>query len=137
MHKLTFRLDAEYCDRTHLVVFKSDHSRGRWVTIMLSSEPLKTLWSMGKREGESFARITRVCWQNPQRFEWVYHLRSQCTREEHITHPLCGGLCGQDDLLDISVVFWNIPIHGVVGMIFLESPNMGHIPQTLKLSHPA
>lgn len=53
-------------------------------------------------------------------------------------HPLlCGGLCGWDDLLDVSVVFWNIPIHGVVGVIFLESPNMGHIPQTLKLSHPA
>lgn len=51
--------------------------------------------------------------------------------------PLCGGPCGQDDLLDLSVVFWNIPIHGVVGVIFLESPNMGRIPQTLKLSHPA
>lgn len=51
--------------------------------------------------------------------------------------PLCGGPSGQDDLLDISVAFWNIPIHGVVGVIFLESPNMGRIPQTLKLSHPA
>lgn len=51
--------------------------------------------------------------------------------------PLCGGPSGQDDLLDISVAFWNIPIHGVVGVIFLESPNMGRIPQALKLSHPA
>lgn len=51
--------------------------------------------------------------------------------------PLCGDPCGQDDLQDLSVVFWNIPIVGVVGVIFLESPNMGRIPQTLKLSHPA
>lgn len=51
--------------------------------------------------------------------------------------PSCGGPSGQDDLLDISVVFQNIPIHGAVGVIFLESPNMGRIPQTLKLSHPA
>lgn len=51
--------------------------------------------------------------------------------------PSCGGPSGPDDLLDISVVFQNIPIHGVVGVIFLESPNMGRIPQTLKLSHPA
>lgn len=65
------------------------------------------------------------------------HLRTQCKRKEGITHPLCDGLRGWDDLLDVSVVFWNIPIHGVVGVIFLESPNMGHIPQTLKLSYPA
>lgn len=38
---------------------------------------------------------------------------------------LCRGLCGQKYLLDLSVVFRNIPIHGGLGVIFLESPNMG------------
>lgn len=51
--------------------------------------------------------------------------------------PSRGGPSGQDDLLEISVVFQNIPIQGAVGVIFLESPNMGRIPQTLKLSHLA
>lgn len=67
----------------------------------------------------------------------IFQLRTQYTGEDSITPPLCGGPGGQGDLLDISVVFWNIPIRGVVGVIFLESPNMGRIPQTLKLSHPA
>lgn len=51
--------------------------------------------------------------------------------------PACGGHRGPGALLNLSVIFWNIPIHGAVGGIFLESPNMGRIPQTLKLSHPA
>lgn len=67
------------------------------------------------------------------------HLSTKGTAHRGRQHhpPACGGHCGQDDLLNLSVIFWNIPIHGAVGVIFLESPNMGRIPQTLKLSHPA
>lgn len=67
------------------------------------------------------------------------HLSTEGTAHRGRQHhpPACGGHCGQDDLLNLSVIFWNIPIHGAVGVIFLESPNMGRIPQTLKLSHPA
>lgn len=79
----------------------------------------------------------RGCIGRTQRAENGYLSAENTVHRGRQHHPpLCGGLSGQDELLDVSVVFWNIPIHGVVGVIFLESPNMGHIPQTLKLSHP-
>lgn len=78
-----------------------------------------------------------MCWQNTQCSLWVSFKLGHSTQGKTASPPLCSGPCGQDDLLDLSVVFWNIPIDGVVGVIFLETPNMGRIPQTLKLSHPA
>ncbi len=91
---------------------------------MLSSEPLKLHRPWEKEK--------KVCFRAQE-----YVGRTQHTGDDSFTPLLSDGPCGQDDLLNLSVVFWNIPIHGVVGVIFLESPNMGRIPQTLKLSHPA
>ena len=87
---------------------------------------------MGKREGESWSVLAA---HTALRLG-IFQLKTQYPGGRQHHPPLCGGPCGQDDSLDLSVVFWNIPIHGVVGVIFLESPNMGRIPQTLKLSHP-
>lgn len=94
---------------------------------------------MGKREGESYWCFRAQESTGSTHSAHNGHLSTEDTvhigRQHH--PPLCGGPCGQDDLLNLSLVFWNIPIHGVVGLIFLESPNMGRIPQTLKLSHLA
>lgn len=116
-----------FCSETHVFVFRSARSHSR-VTIMPSSATKNPTEHEQRRRW----KLTWECCNNE-------HLSAEGTAYNGRQHhpPACGGPSGQDDLLDISVVFQNIPIRGVVGVIFLESPNMGRIPQTLKLSHPA
>lgn len=119
-----------------MFVFRSDHSRSRWVTIMPSSMPLKSHVQMGGGKENVTLKTSGVLAEHKVLRMGMSQQRTQYTGEDGIT-PHC---------VLVNVVrmtcrnflwsFWNIPIVGVVGVIFLESPNMGRIPQTLKLSHP-
>lgn len=90
---------------------------------------------MGKEKVKVSFRTQGTASRTHRLQDWCLSVESAQGRRT--SPPTVWWSSGQDDLLDHSVVFWNIPIHGAVGVIFLESPNMGRIPQTLKLSHPA
>lgn len=108
-----------------MFVFRSAHSHST-IIIMPSSA------TGGKKKDPSGT------WAEEKvKVYWRKQLRTLHTMGGSVGLRCVAAPSGQDDLLDIPAVFQNIPIDGAVGVIFLESPNMGRIPQTLKLSHPA